>query len=77
MKTNEIWNKMVSDSRNLIEDFDNFADDTAIVWADKEMKNYKRAMMMLIESQNNCNIALSTDDKKFIETMFNRAQAQA
>lgn len=67
------WNEMVIDSKGVIEDFNDFAEDKAIVWADNEIKNYKRAMMILVNSNNNYDMSLDEEDSKFIQTMINRA----
>lgn len=67
------WDEMVKSSKGAIEDFRDFADDKAVVWADNEMKNYKRAMMILVNSNNNYDMSLGEEDSKFISTMINRA----
>lgn len=73
MNRPEKWGEMVKTSKSQIEDFRNFSDDKAIVWADNEMKNYKRAMMILVASNNNYDMSLGDEDSKFIQTMINRA----
>lgn len=67
------WDEMVKSSKAQIEDFRDFADDNAVVWADNEMRNYKRAMMILVNSNNNYNMSLGEEDSKFVQTMIRRA----
>jgi len=69
------WKEMVSNSKSQIEDFNDFLDDKAIVWADNEMNNYKRAMMILVGAETNYRGLLTEQDTKFVETMINREQA--
>jgi len=69
----EKWNEMTNSSKAAIEDFNDFADDKAIVWADNEIKNYKRAMMILVHSNSNWSMPLGDEDDKFLQTMINRA----
>ena len=71
------WLEMVSSSRVAEELFNDFADDNAIVWANKELENYKRAMMVLIEGKSdNMYKGLSKEDVDLIETMERRARIQ-
>lgn len=69
------WDEMVNNSKEAIENFNNFADDKAIVWADNEIKNYKRAMMILVAANSNYNMNLEDEDSKFVQTMIHRAEA--
>lgn len=77
MKPHQAWRKVVDSSKDLINDFHDFDSDQAIVWADKELSNYKRAMMLLIEGKSdNIYRGLSREDIDLIETMERRARAQ-
>ena len=69
------WDEMVKSSKDAIEDFNDFADDKAIVWADDEIKNYKRAMLILARANSNFCMSLSDDESKFINTMILRAES--
>ena len=69
------WSEMVKGSKDAIEDFNDFADDKAIVWADNELKNYKRAMLILANSNSNWSMPLADEDESFIQTMIRRAQS--
>jgi hypothetical protein len=70
------WDEMVRSSRRAKEDFNNFADDNAIVWADNEMRNYKRAMLILKNAHSDWAMSLSDDDERFVQTMINRAESR-
>ena len=69
------WDEMVVNSRAAKEDFRDFADDKAIIWADNEMKNYKRAMLLLKNSHSNWAMSLNDEDERFVQTMINRAES--
>lgn len=71
------WKEMVSDSKQAKEDFNEFADDEAILWANKELENYKRAMLILANSNNNWPMAVSDDDEALISTMIRRAESNS
>lgn len=81
------WDKLVLERREVIENFRDNSEDNAIVWADKEMKNYKRAMMLLVEKLAGCKddqcainllqSAMGKDDRDFVMTMIRRAKAQS
>lgn len=69
------WEEMVKSSKDAIEDFNDFADDKAIVWADNEIKNYRRAMLILAGANSNYDMSLNDDDSKFVGTMIRRAES--
>lgn len=66
---------MVRGSKEAIEDFNDFLDDKAVVWADNELRNYKRAMQILASSCSNWALNVSDEDEKFVETMLRRAES--
>jgi hypothetical protein len=70
IKPHEAWKEVVHTARDNIDNLNDFKEDTAIVWADKELQNYKRAMMALATRSN------SQDDLSLIDTMVRRAEAQ-
>jgi len=71
----EKWRELVEQSKNQIENFNDFSEDTAIVWADNQIKDYKRAMLILARSNSNWAMNVSDDDEKLIDTMIRRAEA--
>lgn len=75
MSRPEKWDIMAHNSRAAIEDFNDFEEDRAIAWADKELRNYRRAMMVLASSNSNWAMSVSDDDEKFISTMLRRGEA--
>lgn len=75
MSRPEKWKEMVKSSRAEIEDFNDFADDKAIVWADNQIRSYKEAMMALVRGNNNWRITVNDDQQALIETMIRRAEA--
>lgn len=69
------WKEMVACSRENIEDFRDFLDDKATVWANKEMNNYQKAMLFLVKSNENWEDLVTEDQAKFIKTMIRRAES--
>lgn len=69
------WNEMVSSSKDAKEYFNEFADDRAIIWADSEMRNYIRAMLLLKNTNDNWAMNLSEEDEKFVTSMILRAES--
>ena len=76
MKTPDIWNRLVLERKEVIENFRDHSEDNAIVWADKEMKNYRRAMMLLAQ-ESIPQPVMGKDDRDFVMTMIRRAKAQS
>ena len=74
MNRPEKWNQMVKCSKEAIEDFNDFLEDKAVVWADNELKNYKRAMLILAGSYSDWALNVSDEDEKFVDTMLRRAE---
>ena len=69
------WKEMVNSSRAAIEDFNDFSDDTAIVWANVQLECYKEAMLALVASNSDWAMSVTYDQKKFIGRMIRRAEA--
>ncbi len=69
------WKQMVNGSRSAIEEFNDFADDKAIVWADNQIGCYKEAMLALVRGNSNWAMTVTDDQQKLIETMVRRAEA--
>jgi two-component SAPR family response regulator len=76
MNRPEKWKEMVNGSKESIENFNDFLDDKAIVWADNEMNNYRLAMLVMINSGVTWQDYLSEDGKKLVMTMLNRSREQ-
>lgn len=72
MSRKEIWEEMVNNCKEAVEDFNNFSEDMATIWADNELKNYKRALLILAKSHSGW---ISEDDEKFVSTMIKRAES--
>lgn len=70
----DTWKIMVHNSREEIENLNDFKEDKAIVWADNELRNYRRAMLILAKSNPNWALSVSEDDEKFINTMIRRGE---
>jgi len=75
MSRKERWEEMVKDCKEAVEDFNDFPEDKAIIWADNELKNYKRAMLILANSHSDWSLNISEDDEKFVSTMIRRAES--
>lgn len=69
------WKEMVAGSRDAIEDFNAFADDTAIVWANSQINCYKEAMLALVRGNSDWAMTVTDGQEKLIETMVRRAEA--
>ena len=69
------WDIMCYNSRAEIENFSDCEKDKAIVWADNELRNYRRAMMALVKSNPNWAMGVTEDEEKLISTMIRRAEA--
>ena len=69
------WCEMVKSSKDAIEDFNDFAEDKAVVWADKEITNYKKAMLILVNGNANWDMCVTEEQEKLIKTMVRRAEA--
>ena len=69
------WGEMVANSKAAKEDFREFADDRAIIWADNEMINYRRAMLLLKNAHSDWAMRMNGEDKRFVQTMINRAES--
>ena len=67
------WKEMVNSSRDAIEDFRDFEDDKAIVWADTQIGSYKEGMLALVRGNSDWAKTVSYDQEKLIETMVRRA----
>lgn len=69
------WNEMVCSSKEQFENFNDFSEDKAIIWADNELNNYKRAMMALVNSNSNWEMSIADVEQcKFVNTMIRRAE---
>jgi len=66
---------MVQSSKAAKENFSEFADDNAIIWADNEMRNYKRAMLLLKNTNSDWTMNLGDEDERFVATMIRRAES--
>ena len=75
MNRSKKWKEVVKNSKELIENFNNFSDDTAIVWADVQIGCYKEAMLALVRSNSNWAMDVSEEQELLIITMVNRAEA--
>ena len=75
MSRPEKWKAMVKGSRAAIEDFNDFADDKAVVWADNQIGCYKEAMLALVRGNSNWAMTVTDEQEKLIETMVRRAEA--
>ena len=67
------WKEMVNSSKDAIEDFRDFEDDKAIVWADTQISCYKEGMLALVRGNSDWAKTVSYDQEKLIETMVRRA----
>ena len=76
MNRKEKWADMAKNSRAEIEDFKDFSEDKAIVWADVQIENYKKAMLALIQGNRNWHHCMTEEKEEFINTMVRRAEAQ-
>ena len=68
------WKEMAANSRSAVEDFRDFSDDKAIVWADVQIGCYKSAMLALIRGNSNWAQGVTSDEEKLILTMLRRAE---
>ena len=68
------WKEVVQTSKENIEDFNDFSSDKAIVWADKELQNYKKAMLILVQGNPNWDMHVTEDQYNFINTMTRRGE---
>ena len=75
MSRPEKWKEMVKGSRAAIEDFNDFADDKAVVWANNELENYKRALLILQGAYSDWAMNVTDEDEDFVNTMIRRAEA--
>ncbi len=69
------WKVIATESRLAIEEFRDFSDDKAIVWADNQIKCYKEAMLALVHGNSNWVMTVTDDQQELIETMVRRAEA--
>ena len=69
------WKEMVQNSRTVIEDFNDFSEDSAIVWADVQIGCYKEAMLALVRSNSSWAMNVSDEQELLIDTMVRRAEA--
>jgi len=76
MNRPEKWKEMVSGSKAAIEDFNDFAVDKAIAWADVQIGCYKEAMLALVRSNSDWASSVTDDQEKLILTMVRRAEAK-
>lgn len=70
------WKEMVACSKDDIQDFRDFPDDKAIVWADNQMNCYREAMLALVRGNTDWAMTVNEYDERLIETMIRRAEAQ-
>lgn len=49
--------------------------DNEIISDDSEMRNYKRALLLLKNSHSDWAMSLSDEDERFVQTMINRAES--
>lgn len=70
------WKEMVNSSRAAIEDFNDFADDKAVVWADSQIGCYQEAMLALVRGNSNWAMTVTDDEELLIDTMLRRAEAK-
>ena len=75
MNRKDKWKEMVKNSKELIENFNDFSDDKAVVWADVQLECYKEAMLALVSGDSNWPMNVTDEQEKLIETMVRRAQA--
>lgn len=54
MKVSDKWKEMVTASERVIEDFNDFADDRATVWADNQIKQLTAERDRLRAALENC-----------------------
>ncbi len=76
MDRQQKWKQMVNSSKSQIEDFNDFAEDKAIVWADNQIGCYKESMLALVRGNSNWGMTVTEDQQNLIETMVRRAEAQ-
>ena len=69
------WKEMTLNSRAAIENFNDFSDDKAIVWADVQIGCYKEAMLAVVRGNSNWAQGVTDEQEKLIETMVRRAEA--
>lgn len=72
--SNQKWDELVNSSKGEIETFNDFASDKAIVWADKQIKSYKQALMALVYSNSNWPMNVTDEQEKLINTMIRRIE---
>ena len=70
----EWWEDLVAESKEEIENFNNFQSDDAIVWADNQLTAYKKELLAMANGNNNWAQGVSDDDQKLITTMIRRAE---
>lgn len=84
MKTPDVWEHLVTERKEVVEGFRDHSEDQAILWADKELKNYQRALLLIVEKFLGCSSPecagstlnrLEIDDYQFIMTVLRRAHA--
>ena len=79
MSKPEKWKEMVKGSRDAIEDVNEFliADDLLVIWADTQIRRYKKAMLALVRGNSRGWADTVTDDEeKLIEAMVRKAKAE-
>ena len=70
------WNEMVKGSNAAVEEFRDFSDDKAIVWAENQMQAYKQSMLALVRGNSDWATTVTDDQEFLIKTMVRRAEAQ-
>ena len=87
MKTPDAWERLVAERKLDTQTRNATQDDMAILWADKELKNYQRALLLVVEKFLGCSSPecagstlnsrkLKIADYEFIMTVLRRAHAQ-
>ena len=74
MNRPEKWKHMVRGSKLAIEDFRDFSEDKAVVWADVQINCYKEAMLALVNGNSNWASSVTADQEALINTMIRRAE---
>ena len=71
----EKWKEMVNSSRRAVDDFNDFADDNAIIWADSQIKSYRQAMQALIQGNGNWRVTVNDEQARLVDTLTRRSEA--
>jgi len=75
MNMQDKWDSMVCNSIAAKKDFNGNYTDDAIIWADNELKMYKRALLLLKSVNNDFGMTLNDEDTDFVNMIIRQAES--